>query len=293
MLRTGAPPLAKTGPEPLQNDAVSNFLIHNDRLRPTSENDLFEAINGQSIYEVIKIAQGVPLFFEDHMARMRRSARLLALELDQPDECILDQIARLVRENRSPEANAKLVWTRVDGRPVYLTYFIAREEPGPQAARRGIHTLLFEGRRDTPNIKTISGSFRERVKAARAREAAFEALLLDGQGFITEGSRSNLFFLQDSRLYTPPAEAVLMGVTRKQVIAICGELGLPVREKRLHREELERIEGAIITGTTVDVLPIGSVDRLQLPSASQPLLCDIIRRYDALAAAYIAGRKAA
>ncbi|MFZ2041661.1 MAG: aminotransferase class IV, partial [Desulfobacterales bacterium] len=189
----------------MQNDAVSNFLIHNDRLRPTSENDLFEAINGRSIYEVIKIAQGVPLFFEDHMARMRRSARLLALELDQPDECILDQIVRLVRENRSPEANAKLVWTRVDGRPVYLTYFIPREDPGPQAARRGIHTVLFEGRRDTPNIKTIGGSFRERVKAARAREGAFEALLLDAQGFITEGSRSNIFFLQDGRLCTPPA----------------------------------------------------------------------------------------
>jgi branched-chain amino acid aminotransferase len=277
----------------LQNDAVSNFLIHNDRLRPTSENDLFEAINGQSIYEVIKIAQGVALFFEDHMARMRQSARLLALELDQPDGRILDQIARLVRENRSPEANAKLVWTRVDGQPVYLTYLIAREEPGPQAARRGIHTLLFEGRRDTPNIKTISGSFRERVKAARAREGAFEALLLDAQGFITEGSRSNLFFLQDGRLFTPPAEAVLMGVTRKQVIAICSEMGLPVQEKRLHRDALEHIQGAIITGTTVDVLPIGSVDSLQLPSASHPLLCDIIRRYDALAAAYIAGRKAA
>ncbi len=165
--------------------------------------------------------------------------------------------------------------------------------PDPKPPRRGIHTLLFEGRRDTPNIKTISGSFRERVKAARVREGAFEALLLDAQGFITEGSRSNLFFLQDSRLYTPPAEAVLVGVTRKQVIAICGEMGLPVREKRLHREELDRIEGAIITGTTVDVLPIGSVGGLQLPSASQPLLCDIIRRYDALAAAYIAGRKAA
>ena len=141
--------------------------------------------------------------------------------------------------------------------------------------------MLFEGRRDTPNIKTVSGSFRERVKAAREREGAFEALLLDAQGFITEGSRSNLFFLQDGRLYTPPAEAVLMGVTRKQVIAICGEMELPVREKRLHRGELEHIEGAIITGTTVDVLPIGSVDGLQLPSASHPLLCDIIRRYEA------------
>jgi branched-chain amino acid aminotransferase len=227
------------------------------------------------------------------MARMRRSARLLGQELNQPDGRILDQIARLVSENRSPAANAKLVWTRVDDRPVFLTYFIAREEPGPQAARRGIHTLLFEGRRDTPNIKTISGSFRERVKAAREREGAFEALLLDAHGFITEGSRSNLFFLQDGRLCTPPAEAVLMGVTRKQVIAICDELGLPVREKRLHREELDRIEGAIITGTTVDVLPVASVNGLQLPSASQPLLRDIIRRYDALAAAYIAGRKAA
>ena len=277
----------------MQNDAVSNFLIHNDLLRPAADSDIFEAINGRSIYEVIKIAQGVALFFEDHMARMRQSARLLGLDLNQPDKRVLEQIAQLVRENRCPEANAKLVWTRVDGRPVFLTYFIDREQPGPEVARRGIHTLLFEGRRDTPNIKTISGSFRERVKAARAREGAFEALLLDAQGYITEGSRSNLFFILNGRLYTPPAEAVLMGVTRKQVIAICAEMGLSVREKRLHRDALEHIEGAIITGTTVDVLPIGSVDSLQLPSASHPLLCDIIRRYDALAAAYIAVRKAA
>jgi branched-chain amino acid aminotransferase len=277
----------------LKNDAVSEFLIHNDRLRPASENGIFDAINGQSIYEVIKVVAGVPLFFEDHTARMRRSAHLLGLDLNQPDGRIRGHIARLVQENRCPEANVKLVWTLADGQPLFLAYFIESERPGHQAAGRGIHTILFEGQRDTPNIKTVSGSLRERVKAAREREGALEALLLDAQGFITEGSRSNLFFLQDGRLYTPPAEAVLVGVTRKQVIAICGEMGLPVREKRLHREELERIEGAIITGTTVDVLPIGSVGGLQLPSASQPLLRDIIRRYDALAAAYIAGRKAA
>jgi branched-chain amino acid aminotransferase len=268
-------------------------MIHNDRLRPAAENGIFEAINGRSIYEVIKVVEGVPLFFEDHMARMRHSAQLLDLDLNQPDRRILDHISRLVRENRRPDINAKLVWTLVDGQPVYLAYFIETEQPGPEAARRGIHTVLFEGRRDTPNIKTVSGSFRERVKAAREQEGAYEALLLDENGFITEGSRSNLFFLQDNLLYTPPAEAVLVGVTRKQVIAICGELRLPVREKRLHRAELDRIEGALITGTTVDVLPVGSVGRLQIASVSNPVIRDIIHRYEALAAAYIAGRKAA
>ena len=277
----------------MKNDAVSQFMIHNGRLRPAAENGIFDAINGRSIYEVVKVVEGVPLFFEDHMARMRRSAQMLGLDLNQADGSILAHIARLVQENRCADINAKLVWTLVDGQPVYLAYFIETEQAGPEAARRGIHTVLFEGQRDTPNIKTVSGSFRERVKAAREREAAYEALLLDENGFITEGSRSNLFFLRNNRLCTPPAAAVLVGVTRKQVIAICGEMGLSVREKRLHRKELDGIEGAIITGTTVDVLPVGSVGALKLPSASNPVIRDIIRSYEDLAAAYIAGRKAA
>jgi branched-chain amino acid aminotransferase len=116
-------------------------------------------------------------------------------------------------------------------------------------------------------------------------------LLVDDQGNITEGSRSNIFFLKNGLLLTPPARTVLLGVTRKHVINLCKSMKLQVLEELLHRGEISEISGAFITGTTVDIAPIRSIDDYTISSVENPHIQNIMRLYSGEVNAYIEQHK--
>ena len=83
------------------------------------------------------MVKGVALFFEEHMERMRNSGSASGIALRKEDREILDEISTLVERNQCPETNAKLVCARVGEEEVFLTYFIASEDPGPQGLEPG------------------------------------------------------------------------------------------------------------------------------------------------------------
>jgi len=240
----------------LKCDAAFDFLFVNGELHPSCETAIFDRIDGNSVYEVIKLIEGVPLFFEDHMARMQRSAALLGAEIKKPTRQVRAEINELVEKNGCADINVKLVWYPEKEGSIFLTYFVRQDFPDDGAYRRGAHTILYDGERRNPQIKAVKTSYRERVRAVREAAGAYEALLVDDKGFISEGTRSNLFFLIDHQLCTPPSDAVLLGVTRQHVMALCRVLAIDAQEKMLPKVDLNRIEAAFITGTTIDILPI-------------------------------------
>jgi branched-chain amino acid aminotransferase len=271
----------------MRRDAVSRFLILNHEILPAEKTDIFDRIKNAAVYEVVKVVKGLPLFFEEHMERMRNSGHASGIALRKEDREILDEISTLVEQNQCLETNAKLVCARVGEEEVFLTYFITTEDPGPQGLSRGVHTILLRAERKDPHVKRVSSSFRDTVRDAMEKAGAHETLLVDGDGFITEGVRSNLFFVKGGNLCTPPSEKVLLGVTRKHVVQICKESGIEIREKRLHRRELEGIEAAFLTGTTVDVMPIGTIEAQALASASHPMVRGIVKKYREEVNAYV------
>jgi branched-chain amino acid aminotransferase len=271
----------------MRRDAVSRFLILNQEILPTEKTDIFDRIENAAVYEVIKVVKGVPLFLEEHMERMRNSGDASGIALRKEDREVLDEISTLVAQNQCPETNAKLVCARVGEEEVFLTYFIASEDPGPQGRSRGVHTILLRAERKDPHVKRVSSSFRDGVRDAMDKAGAYETLLVDGDGFITEGVRSNLFFVKENNLCTPPSERVLLGVTRKHVVQICKASGIDIREERLHRGEVEGIEAAFLTGTTVDVMPIGTIEDCALGSAAHPMARRIVEKYWEEVQAYV------
>jgi branched-chain amino acid aminotransferase len=275
----------------LKCDAAFDFLFVNGELHPSCEAATFDRIDGNSVYEVIKLIEGVPLFFEDHMARMQRSAALLGADIEKPTRQVRAEINELVEKNGCADINVKLVWYPEKEGSIFLTYFVRQDFPDDGAYRRGVHTILYDGERRNPQIKAVMTSYRERVRAVREAAGAYEALLVDDKGFISEGTRSNLFFLIDHQLCTPPSDAVLLGVTRQHVMALCRVLAIDVQEKMLPKDDLNRIEAAFITGTTIDILPIGSIGRLQLASVGHPVIQTITRAFTEKVSAYISAEK--
>jgi branched-chain amino acid aminotransferase len=97
-----------------------------------------------------------------------------------------------------------------------------------------------------------------------------EALLLDPSGFVSEGAGENLFVIKNGTVYTPDLSAgALNGITRNTIFAICKDLGIPLVEKRITRDEVYICDEAFFTGTAAEVTPIRELDRIELGSGSR------------------------
>jgi branched-chain amino acid aminotransferase len=271
-------------------DAVKEYLVLDGVPYPVDRADIFTRIGENSIYEVIKLVDGIPLFFEDHLERLHRSAALCGEIIHKSASAIEAEIRQLVAINHCASINAKLVWFRLENRPRFLTYLVAQDLPAAAAYQRGAHTILYGGERENPQVKSVKTSYRERVRGLREAAGAFEALLVDENGYIFEGTRSNLFFIRHDALLTPPAGAVLLGVTRRHVLAVCRQMDIEVAEAPLHREDLPNLEAAFLTATSIDVLPIGSIESIRLPSADHPLVKRVSQAFAAEAANYLRGK---
>ena len=93
---------------------------------------------------------------------------------------------------------------------------------------------------------------------------ADEALLLDPEGYVAEGSGENVFVVRDGVIYTPDVTSCLDGITRKTVMQLAGELGYTVKEKRITRDEVYIADEAFFTGTAAEVTPIRELDGRQI-----------------------------
>ncbi len=101
-----------------------------------------------------------------------------------------------------------------------------------------------------------------------------EALLLDNEGYVTEGSGENIFIVRDGVIYTPDLTSALNGITRSTIFTLARELGLEVREKRITRDEVYIADEAFFTGTAAEVTPIREVDNRQIGSGSRGLITE-------------------
>jgi branched-chain amino acid aminotransferase len=96
-----------------------------------------------------------------------------------------------------------------------------------------------------------------------------EALLLDNEGYVTEGSGENIFIVRDNIIYTPDLTSALDGITRDAVIQLAAEAGYEVREKRITRDEVYIADEAFFTGTAAEVTPIRELDNRQIGAGSR------------------------
>ena len=130
------------------------------------------------------------------------------------------------------------------------------------AQRRGVRVVLLPFARDgfLAEHKVISYLPAVLGKSIAARHKAFEALFVDGEGMVTEGTTSNVFIVRNVSLLTPPVKSLLPGVTRRLIIAAAVTDGLRVIEKPLRTEDLLEADEAFLTASLAEVVPIIAVD---------------------------------
>ena len=264
----------------MKPEAIEKFYMINGKLESTTDLEVFKKIERPPIYEVIRVIEGIPLFLEEHLERMRKSAYIINYQIQREDKEIEEDIQRLILKNKVNNLNIKLLCVDIEGiGQVFLTYFIQSFYPPRGYYEEGIHTILFYYKRENPNAKVQMISFKEEVGMQLREKEAFEALLVNKEGYIPEGSRSNIFFVKDETIYTAPKGDVLLGITRKYIFDVCKKLNIKVVEENIHLEDLGKIDGAFISGTSVNVLPIATIDNIKLDSVNNKIIKEVNKAY--------------
>ena len=272
----------------MKNEILERYLIINGRIMPVSEASALSAGSSETIYEVLRIVSGIPLFLEKHMDRLETSAGLLNHSIAGISDNIRDSIGELIKVNNSPDKNVKIIVYNMENPiPDYMVYFILSNYPTPEQYNMGVNVILLKEERNNPNAKVVNLSYKERITTALADANAYEALLINRENEITEGSRSNIFFVRNDKVFTAPKGNVLMGITRLYVFELCKNLGIEIIEEPIYVSILGEMDGAFMTGTSPKILPISTIGDMSFNSAKNPIIKALMKRYDYIIEEYI------
>jgi branched-chain amino acid aminotransferase len=158
---------------------------------------------------------------------------------------------------------------------------------GAEALQTGIRAKISSYQRHHINVSfakgKIMGQYTNSVMAKREAKACGydEAVLLDTQGYVSEGSGENLFIVKKGRLITPPmSSSILAGITRDTILTLAREDGIPVSEDRITRDELYLADEVFFTGTAAEVTPVREVDNRQVGEGRPgPITLQLQNRY--------------
>jgi branched-chain amino acid aminotransferase len=244
------------------NECYGENFIFNGNLLPAEAFDNSFVYEGDSIYEVIRTIKGSPVFFHDHMERLATSVKLQNKEILADSPSLRKDIIDLIRSDRKKEANIKIVFNYNNGSDNYLVYFIEPIYPTAEQYKKGVKGILYSAERKDPESKVINHKLRSSIYHKLIHEGGYEALLVNGKKLITEGSRSNIFFLKGETLVTAPDNLILSGITRKYILEICRENQINVEFACVKVDDMLSYDAVFMTGTSPMVLPFNCVDNI-------------------------------
>lgn len=255
---------------------------------------------GMGVFEGVRAyetSKGAAIFrLQDHTKRLFNSAKITGMHLPYTQERINQAHIEVVKANKlsscyfrpmafygsnklgvAPDQNDVQVIVAAWPWGAYL---------GEEGMQRGIRVQISSFTRHHPNITMIkakaNGNYMNSIMAntEATRNGYDEAIMLDANGFVAEGSGENVFIINDGKLYTPALDAALDGITRRTVMAIAADMQLTVTEKRITRDEVYCADEVFFTGTAAEVTPIREVDGRTIGCGARgPLTTEIQQRY--------------
>lgn len=263
-----------------------NYVVTNNGIMPFSEMDASSLNFDQSVYEVIRVIDGVALFLEDHFDRLVSSVQIGGFHLDMELSEFRQNIADLVRLNQIRNGNVKFVISEGATENTWSFSFISHSYPDVTDYFSGVPVGLLFAERENPTAKIIQNTVREQANRMIAEKGLYEVLLVDRNERITEGSRSNVFFVKGTRFYTAPDTMVLAGVTRKKVMECLADLEFPIIEKAVLASEIGTFDAAFLTGTSPKVLPVRSIGK-QVFNTQLLVVIELMNQYNHIIDNYI------
>ncbi len=270
------------------------FFSLNGELKPTTEatvplDDLAFAY-GFGVYETLKVRHGVLFFPEQHEERLWHSAKTLGLEHPFQPGDFGRFLNALVKANQTGDANLKALLVggphAAEARLAILQ--LAPLFPDRKNYKHGGTAITWQGERVYPQAKTLNMLVSYLAYREAQHRGAYDALLVNRHGQITEGTRTNFFITDGTGLACAPAAQVLEGVTQLTVREVIRSLGITLEERPIPLAEAVGWQGAFLTSTSTKIMPLRQIDDLVIPLS--PLVDRLRRAYDDWLDAYARGR---
>ena len=244
---------------------------------------------GMGVFEGVRAYaadQGTTIFrLDDHTTRLINSGKILRMPVPYDSATLNEVQCRVVRENNLESAyirpmcfyGSEGMGLRADGLQVHC--MVAAWEwgayLGAENLQKGIRIKTSSYTRHHVNITMCkakaNGNYINSMLALQEAltDGYDEAMLLDNEGYVAEGSGENIFIVRDGVIYTPDLTSALDGITRKTLFQLAADMGVEIREKRITRDEVYIADEAFFSGTAAEVTPIREVDNRRIGSGGR------------------------
>ncbi|MCJ2670648.1 MAG: branched-chain-amino-acid transaminase [Candidatus Thermoplasmatota archaeon] len=236
---------------------------------------------GDGIFEGIRTYGGRVFKLDRHLERLYRSAGMISLEVPLGQADFRDVILEVCRRNEVQEGYIRPIVTRGAGtlgldprrteRPTVIVIATTLAPLYEEKAEQGLRLITSKWRRNppqalNPNIKSLNYLNNILAMLEVIEKGMDEAVMLDMDGFVSEGSADNIFIYDGSTFISPPVETNLPGVTRETAIELIRKKGWDFREEKFRMEALYSAQEVFLTGTAAEIAPVVEVDSRKIGS---------------------------
>lgn len=216
-------------------------------------------------YEVIRIINRKPLFLSDHFSRFENTLASVDKNIKVDNIQFGSMLYNCINDNNITNGNIKVeaIYDNENNSIEYICREIPHHYPTDEQYKTGVPTLTFRYERQNPHNKIWNQNLRDTVDKFIADNKIFEAVYVSSHNKITEGTRSNIFFISGNKLVSAQEKDILKGVTRKYIIDTAKRNGFEYIEKDIDLSEISTFDAAFISGTSPKILPINRMDNIE------------------------------
>jgi branched-chain amino acid aminotransferase len=249
---------------------------------------------GDGIYETMRAYQGMLFLLDRHLVRLKHSADSISLKLPLPLDKIGDALNATVKANNLNDAYVRIQISRGPGEigldpalcpdPTMVIVAKAFKDYPAEHYERGVSVAIVNTRRNhplalNPSIKGTNFLNNILAKIESIRAGAYEAIMLNWEGYVAEGTISNLFFAKSGVLYTPNLKTgILEGVTRGLVLDLARKEKIEAREELIPVKTLIEADECFITNTTIEVMPVTAIDGRAIGNGKPGPITEALRK---------------
>ena len=246
-------------------------------------------VRGYGVFDFLRTYNGVPFKLREHIQRLQNSAKLIGLSLPWSTEEIEAIAQDTLKRNNFPEANIRIVITGGSsadfisplGQPSIMVIVTPVSEYPREYYEQGVKAITVQIERFLPKAKSLN--YISAIGALQQAKLtnAIEALYVNQQGHVLEGTTTNFFVFRGSQLITPK-EGILNGITRDVVLELAKER-FEIVEQSINYSDLSHYDEALITATNKEIMPVIQIDELPIskgkPGENTQLLMHLFYKY--------------
>ncbi len=242
---------------------------------------------GFGVYETVRTVHGRPVFLADHLRRLLASAKIIGLQHALTLEVLDAWTKMLIEKNAADTCNIKmlLIGGRTESDATLWMIPLAPLFPEKKLYTQGAAAITFTHERFLPQAKSLN-MLPSYLFFSKAKEkGCYDALLLNRNRCITEGTRTNILALRGRTIISPPVSEILEGVTRDHVLKVAQAQGFQCIEEPIPLRDIQSYDGLCITSTSSKIIPLRQIDDTEL--AIPETMRHLMRAFEAFLASVI------